>query len=101
LIVRLTDAAEGDLAGIWAYIATHASEATATRFVSSLETQLDKIGRQPRSGAPREHLAPGLRAAFHRTYVIYYRIEARRVLVLRVIHGARDIAAIAGRGELR
>lgn len=52
----------------------------------------------PGSGAPRDQLARGLRVLFHRAYAIYYLAGAAEVVIVRVIHGARDAAALAERG---
>lgn len=54
----------------------------------------------PLSGPARDQLAPGLRVTFHSPYAIYYRVQADAVVIVRVIHGARDIAALAERGGL-
>jgi toxin ParE1/3/4 len=43
-------------------------------------------------------MAPGLRVTFHRTYAIYYRPDPEEVVIVRVLHGARDVTAIADRG---
>jgi len=39
-----------------------------------------------------------LRVTFHRSYAIYYRPTARELVVIRVLHGARDAEALAERG---
>jgi toxin ParE1/3/4 len=52
----------------------------------------------PLSGAPRERLAPGLRAIFEGNYAIYYSTTETELILVRVLHGARDAAAIAERG---
>lgn len=55
-------------------------------------------------GAPRPVLGPDLRAMFHPPYAIYYVVheDAETIVTgVRVLHGARDIAAIAERGELK
>jgi len=52
----------------------------------------------PQSGAAREQLAAGLRVIFCRLYAIYYRPLADVVGIIQVVHGARDIAAIASEG---
>ncbi|CAO3405292.1 hypothetical protein [Azospirillum palustre] len=44
-------------------------------------------------------MAPGLRVTFHRAYAIYYRPLPDAVVIVRVLHGARDAASIAVRGE--
>ena len=46
----------------------------------------------------REHLASGLRVTFHTPYAIYDLPLADAVVIVRVVHGARDIAALAERG---
>jgi toxin ParE1/3/4 len=46
----------------------------------------------------REHFAPGLRAAFSGNYAIYYVHDERELVIVRVLHGARDAAALAAHG---
>ena len=46
----------------------------------------------------REQFGPGLRVTFHSPYAIYYRPLADAVVIIRVLHGARDVAAIAKQG---
>lgn len=94
----MTDAAEDDLAEIWANLATEASEAIAARFVGSVQTSIEPLRQFPLSGPAREQLAAGLRVTFHGTYAIYYKTTPDAVVIIRVIHGARDIAALAERG---
>ncbi|MBV8769299.1 MAG: type II toxin-antitoxin system RelE/ParE family toxin [Hyphomicrobiales bacterium] len=52
----------------------------------------------PLAGAPREQLAPGLRVGFSGRYGIYYLHNKRELVVIRVLHGARDATALAARG---
>jgi toxin ParE1/3/4 len=70
--LHLTDAAEADLAEIWLHLATEASPETASRFVEAVATACEPLRQFPLSGAPRPHLAPGLRVIFHYPYAIYY-----------------------------
>ena len=48
----------------------------------------------PELGPRRDQLAPGLRAYFYRDYAIYYRFTDTEVIVIRVVHGSRDAAAL-------
>lgn len=41
---------------------------------------------------------PGLRVTFRSPYAIYYLPQPDAVVIVRIIHGARDIAASAERG---
>lgn len=52
----------------------------------------------PLSGSGRDSLAPGLRVIFHNSYAIYYTATDTKVVIVRVIHGARDTSALAVRG---
>jgi toxin ParE1/3/4 len=52
----------------------------------------------PLTGPAREQLAAGLRMTFHRPYAIYYKALPEAVVIIRVIHGARDIDALAEQG---
>jgi plasmid stabilization system protein ParE len=45
-------------------------------------------------GPAREELAQGLRAHFFRNYVIYYIPTDRKIVIVRVVHGARDRLAL-------
>jgi len=48
----------------------------------------------PKLGPARDVLAPGLRAWFYRGYAIYYRATEAEILIIRVVHGARDMATL-------
>jgi len=86
------------LAEIWATLAAKASEQVATRFVVAIEAHFEPLRHFPLSGPTREQLAPGLRVTFHNPYVIYYLPLPDALAIVRVIHGARDTAALAERG---
>jgi len=86
------------LADIWGYIAAQSSENTATRFLGKLTTTCERLLAFPLAHPERPQLAPGLRVVFHGTYAIYYRPDEETVTIVRVLHGARDLAAIAGQG---
>jgi len=98
LTVQLTDQAEADLAEIWAYLAVEASEASATRFLTAIEAEFQALQRTPLIGPRREQFGHGLRVAFHAPYAIYYLPTEQALIIVRVLHGARDAAAIAEQG---
>ena len=55
----------------------------------------------PLAAPAREQLAPGLRVTFHRAYAIYYQPLHGEIVIIRVLHGARDVMAIAEQGGFR
>lgn len=97
---RLTPQAERDLDDIWLQIAQDSGNIdTATRFVDSISERFPMLGRFPYLGRSRhEDLHSGVRSFAAGDYVALYRIiEDDLVLILRVVHGNRDIAAILRR----
>ena len=66
--------------------------------MESVEAVCEPLREFPLSGAARPHLAPGLRVIFHHPYAIYYLPTAEAVVIIRVLHGARDIATLADQG---
>jgi toxin ParE1/3/4 len=50
------------------------------------------------SGPAREHFAPGLRVAFSGNHAMYYVHDEAELVIVRVLHGARDAAALADQG---
>ena len=57
----------------------------------------------PLAAPAREQFAPGLRVTFHGPYAIYDKpapdaVVPDAVVIVRVLHGARDSAALAERG---
>jgi toxin ParE1/3/4 len=79
-------------------LATEATETVANDFVDGITAAFEPLRRLPFAGVMREQLAPGLRGMFHRTYAIYYKPVSDALVIIRVLHGARDIAAIADHG---
>jgi len=96
-ILRFTALAEADLDDIWFYIAADNIPA-ADRLIDALHAAATRLLAHPRSGVSRTDLAPNLRALIHGRYILYYVPEAIELVIVRVLHGARDSAAIAEQG---
>jgi toxin ParE1/3/4 len=77
-----------------------ASSTVANRFVAAIEATFEPLCHFPLSGPARDQLGRGLRVTFHNPYAIYYLPQPDALVIVRVIHGARDIAALAEQGGL-
>jgi toxin ParE1/3/4 len=55
----------------------------------------------PLTGSLREQFGPGLRVIFHPPYAIYYLPAGYELIIVRVLHGSRDAAAIADQGGFK
>jgi plasmid stabilization system protein ParE len=52
----------------------------------------------PFSGAPRPRLSEDLRVVFYKKYAIYYLSGPDEIIIVRILHGSRDIASIVDEG---
>jgi toxin ParE1/3/4 len=86
-----------DLIEIWNYIADDSVE-NADTFVDQLNEVIQNLCRHPRMGRRREELAPTIRSFPYQRYIIYYRIEPDALVIVRVLHGARDVESGIERG---
>ncbi|NWB83605.1 type II toxin-antitoxin system RelE/ParE family toxin [Pseudomonas gingeri] len=91
MIVQLTDEAEGDLERIGDYIAQD-NPLRALSFINELRDKCLSLAdmHQAFPLVPRY----GIRRRVHESYAIFYRVEANRVVVVHILHGAMDYAAI-------
>ncbi len=55
-----------------------------------------ETAERPGSFPARDDLHPGLRAARHGRYLIFFLETADAVQIVRVLHGARDLPRILG-----
>src|SRR5437870_2491556 len=93
LSVVRTDQAETDLAEILDYLEERSPQA-AERLATAIDDRCSLLGQLPQMGRTREDLGPGLRSVVVERYVLFYRVTATAVEVLRILHGARDIDSI-------
>ena len=89
--VDITEAAEADVAEIWEYIAQDKPEAAAA-FVLRLEEQIDTLEHFPERcplAPENELLGAAYRHLLYGNYRTILKIVGTRVIILRVLHGAR------------
>ena len=89
--VDITEAAEADVAEIWEYTAQD-KPAAATAFILRLEEQIRTLERFPERSPlvpENELLGTAYRHLLHGNYRTIFKIVGSRVIILRVLHGAR------------
>lgn len=91
--LRVSPRATADLLEIWSYIADD-SVANADAFVDKLYETMQTLGHQPGLGRRREELAPGIQSFPYGRYILFYRVVAGAIEIVRVLHSARDIENI-------
>lgn len=90
----ITDEARDDLARIAEWIA-RSNQRRALTFIDEIEEHCRRIPATPLAypllpGRKRS----GLRRVVHGNYLIFYRVDSRQVVVIHVLHAARDYEAI-------
>lgn len=90
-----TSQARLDLVEIVDFIARD-NPVAAFRLLDRLEEKFAMLARQPLIGEPRDDLGEGVRQFTVGNYVIYYRSLDDGALILRVLHGARDVRSLFG-----
>ncbi|UTM01069.1 type II toxin-antitoxin system RelE/ParE family toxin [Alcaligenes sp. NLF5-7] len=100
MIVHLTDEAVRNLENIGDYIAQD-SPTRALTFVRELREKCLSLADRPLAFPLVPHYEThGIRRRVHGNHLIFYRTEADRVVVLHVLHGAMDYAAILFQDEI-
>lgn len=88
--LALRAAAERDLDGVFDYsVATHGA-ALAERYLRDLQASMDRLLDYPELGS-ETGVRAGLRAYGQREHRIYYRVEGRKIVIVRVLHKAMDV----------
>ncbi len=93
LRVRFTNSAETDLLEVWLTIAEE-NLVAADESLDTIQATVSLLATQPEMGRARPELADELRSFPTRTpYIIFYVADAKGLLIVRVLHHARDIDA--------
>lgn len=92
--VRLTPAARSDLEAIWLYTMQTWSADQADRYTDILEDTFDRLLFMPELGRERVEFDPPVRLHLSGEHIIIYRIEADHLVILRILGGKQDWAAI-------
>jgi toxin ParE1/3/4 len=83
---RLSRLAEADLTEIGAYTLRTWGEDQTLRYIDDLEACCQRLADNPASGRPCDHVRPGLRRLEHGKHVVFFRRQARGILVSRILH---------------
>jgi toxin ParE1/3/4 len=95
---RVAPRAEADLDDIWLYAARESgSIEIANRLIDTVTDRFFTLARFPYIGRSREEdFGPGYRSLAVGEYLIVYCVENDDALILRVVHGRRQLEALFG-----
>jgi toxin ParE1/3/4 len=89
----LSEESKEDLAGIWAYHTQFFGD-EAQKVIDEILEDAESLRRFPEMGRTRNDFEPGLRCLVaRRDYLVFYTITTDAVVIVRVIHGSRNLKA--------
>jgi toxin ParE1/3/4 len=91
--VVLTAEAEESRIDVWLRVALDSPQA-ADRLLSRIDEKCRLCATQPEMGTPRPDLGQSVRCLRVDHYVVIYRPTEDGIVVLLVLHGARDIPTV-------
>jgi toxin ParE1/3/4 len=93
--VTRTPQARDSIREVGRYIAEQSGSLdVALRFLDRIEARCKQHARSPLLGELCADLGPDVRCFYVGSYVVYYRPTEEGILVLLVIHSARDIGSV-------
>ena len=84
-IVKSPLAAE-DLKEIWHYSYDKWGTDTATAYLLQLDAGIQGLSHNPQIGRAQDHIRKGYRAIQINRHVVFYRVQAQRINIVRVLH---------------
>ena len=79
---------------MWLRIAEDHGNERANAFIKKIEHTLQTLSRQPEMGRARPELRADLRSLPANPYILFYQPIDDGILLIRVIHGRRDLDTI-------
>lgn len=99
--VFLTDDAVRDIEDLYQYIALHDMPGKAQNLLTKIEKTFGSLSQSPERGAyPKELLALGIREyreVFFKSYRFIYKIINKKVYILLIVDGRRDMQSLLER----
>jgi toxin ParE1/3/4 len=74
------------------YLAAQSNLASAERFLSTIDSTLQRIAQFPQIGRKRNELYPDLRSFPCDRYLVFYRLLSDDIEVFRVVSGYQDLS---------
>jgi toxin ParE1/3/4 len=86
----LSPRAQADIDEIWDYTADRWNDDQAERYTKDLRRAIETIARNPRKGRPCDQIRPGYRKFSIGAHVVFFRVVAHGIEVIRVLHQRMD-----------
>lgn len=85
--IVVTPRAQDDIVEIATYTLERWGEAQMARYVDALHRRFGQLARLPEVGRLRKDVGPHYRSVVQGSHVIFYRVTASNIVIVRVLHG--------------
>jgi toxin ParE1/3/4 len=92
--LRIAEAAQHDLRDIRIYSKAAFGAATTRQYLIGLRATFTLLRERPFIGTSEEHLGFAIRSFGYKAHRIYFRSADDEVLIVRILHHARDVPRI-------
>jgi toxin ParE1/3/4 len=87
---RLAPAAEGDLEKIWRYTAQQWGVDQANRYIDLMVAAFEELAQHPKTAPACDAIRPGYRRCSVERHMVYFRITAYGIAIIRILHDRMD-----------
>ncbi|MDR9499362.1 MAG: type II toxin-antitoxin system RelE/ParE family toxin [Hydrogenovibrio sp.] len=89
---ELSEFAVLDLEDIYVYSAQQFGVNQAEKYFQDVIEQCEQLQIYPELGQDISDIKQRYRRLVHQSHVIYYRLDAKKILIARILHGSQDPA---------
>ncbi|MEQ1704796.1 MAG: type II toxin-antitoxin system RelE/ParE family toxin [Rickettsiales bacterium] len=83
--------AEMDLDDIWQFTFERWDATQANTYLEQLDLGFQQLAKNPKLGKPCDDIRAGYRSLHMNRHIAFYRLQARQVIIVRVLHERMDI----------
>lgn len=88
--IVIAPAAKNDLKDIYQYGLRKWGQTQSESYLATIKNQFWLLTQQPLMGTERPELLPNSRSLPIESHILFYRVAANRVEIIRVLHGRQD-----------
>jgi toxin ParE1/3/4 len=88
----LSPRAQADISEIWDYTAKRWGSAQAESYLRQLRSSIGAVAADPGLGSNSEHIRAGYRRYRVGSHVLFYRVTAAGIDVIRILHRRMDFS---------
>lgn len=94
--IVLKPSARRDLRSITLFTGERWGVSQQSSYLEAINQAFATLSANPQTGRVREDVGPGLRTYRVRKHVVYYRVDADTVTIIRILHANMDAARHVG-----